>query len=78
VKNFRKPRERSKVLDPIECPHCGDINPPGKQFCGICGRSLTEEAMHQVEDAGAIVRRKLVEDPDAQKIFLELVKKLKK
>lgn len=48
VKLSRKKRERSKVLDPITCPHCGDINPPGKEFCGHCGQGLTEEARDKV------------------------------
>ena len=40
----KKIAERSKILDPLTCPACSEINPPGKSYCGHCGRTLTEQA----------------------------------
>lgn len=38
-----KLKERSKVLDPTTCSACSWINPPGTEYCGHCGRPLSEE-----------------------------------
>jgi uncharacterized OB-fold protein len=72
-----KARERSKALDPITCPRCSTLNPPGKKFCGQCGLSLTEEAKVEVEDISQQLRTLFVENPKAQAIFCEFLQTLK-
>lgn len=76
IKTPKKPREKSKSLDPITCPHCSTLNPPGKRFCGQCGHSLTEEAQMQVDDISQKIHSLFVENPNAQPIFYELLKQL--
>jgi uncharacterized OB-fold protein len=72
-----KARERSKALDPITCPRCSTLNPPGKKFCGQCGLSLTEEAKVEVENISQQLKTLFVENPKAQPLFIQLLKELK-
>jgi hypothetical protein len=78
IKIPAKTRERSKALDPVTCPRCQTLNPPGKRFCGQCGLSLTEEAQLQVVNMTQQLQTLFVENPNAQTIFSELLKELKK
>lgn len=78
IKTFQKAKERSHTLDPITCPQCSTINPPGKRFCGQCGSTLTEEAEIQVTDSAETIRQLLIKNPQAQTAFLEILTQLKK
>lgn len=42
----RKPRDAA--LDPLQCPKCAHINPPGGRFCSQCGAALTMDAVSDV------------------------------
>jgi len=78
IKIPAKTRERSKALDPITCPRCETLNPPGKKFCGQCGFTLTEEAKIQVTDSAETIRQLLIKNPQVQPVFLEILNQLKK
>jgi integrase len=78
IKTPAKTRQRSKVLDPIDCPQCSTLNPPGKKFCGQCGHSLTEDAKAQVDNVSQQLHALFAENPRAQPLFAELLKELKK
>jgi predicted amidophosphoribosyltransferase len=77
IKTSQKVKERSHTLDPITCPQCSTINPPGKRFCGQCGSTLTEEAEIQVFDSAETIRQLLIKNPPAQTAFLEILTQLK-
>ena len=34
----------SHVMDPRQCAHCGTVNSPTSNYCGVCGLPLTPEA----------------------------------
>jgi len=72
-----KTRERSKALDPITCPRCSTLNPPGKKFCGQCGFTLSEEAKEQLDTTSQKLQKIFATNPKAEAIFLDLVKELK-
>ena len=72
-----KARERSKALDPITCPRCSTLNPPGKKFCGQCGFTLSEEAKDATRYNLAKTPEDLCQNPKAEAIFLDLIKELK-
>ena len=78
IKISQKVKERSHTLDPITCPQCSTINPPGKRFCGQCGSTLTEEAKTNVETVSQELRMMFVKNPKAQTIFTELLAELQK
>jgi integrase/recombinase XerD len=44
-------RPRSKVLEPRQCPHCGEINGPTRRWCVKCETALTEEDREKVKVA---------------------------
>lgn len=60
---IKKPekREEKKLFEPIQCPSCGKVNPPGTKYCGECMRPLTGEAAteqaHYLTDATQIAQR---------------------
>jgi len=39
------------AADPIQCPRCHTINPPGARFCARCGLSLTGESTKDYDTA---------------------------
>jgi hypothetical protein len=77
IKTPTKTKERSKALDPVNCPQCSTLNPPGKKFCGQCGHSLTDEAKAQVDTISQQLHTLFVENPKAQPLFTQLLKELK-
>jgi integrase/recombinase XerD len=77
IKRSQKVKERERIFDPITCPQCSTINPPGKRFCGQCGLSLTEEAKIQLQYTSQQLRTLFIENPKAQSIFNELLAQLK-
>lgn len=44
-------KKAERGLKPIQCPHCKIVNSPLNSFCASCGRSLTEEAGDEEEEA---------------------------
>jgi len=40
--------QKSKALEPRQCPRCFTVNGPTIRFCGTCGFELTEEAANTV------------------------------
>jgi integrase len=77
IKTSQKIREREKTLDPITCPQCSAINPPGKRFCGQCGFTLSEEAKIQLNTTSQKLQKIFAANPKAEAVFLDLVKELK-
>ena len=77
IKIPQKSKEREKILDPITCSQCSTINPPGKRFCSQCGFSLTEEAHHAVENAEEQIRQLILQNPQIQNTFLQILKTIK-
>jgi len=77
IKTSQKLREREKTLDPITCPQCSAINPPGKRFCGQCGFTLSEEAKIQLNTTSQKLQKIFATNPKAEAVFLDLVKELK-
>jgi len=43
--------QRSKTLEPRQCPRCFTVNGPTLGFCGTCGFELTKEAMEKVKQS---------------------------
>ncbi|MGA2824184.1 MAG: site-specific integrase, partial [Bacteroidales bacterium] len=77
IKTSQKLKEREKTLDPITCPQCSSINPPGKRFCGQCGFTLSEEAKIQLDTTAQKLQKVFASNPKAEAVFLDLVKELK-
>jgi uncharacterized paraquat-inducible protein A len=48
--------EQTRRLEPIQCPTCHAISPPGKQYCADCGRALTLGAVSALDEAIAEAR----------------------
>ncbi|HPD75723.1 MAG TPA: tyrosine-type recombinase/integrase [Methanoregulaceae archaeon] len=42
-------RTKSKILEPRQCPHCGEINGPTRRWCVKCETALTEEDRERVK-----------------------------
>jgi integrase len=77
IKTSQKIKEREKILDPITCPQCSTINPPGKRFCGQCGFTLSEEAKIQLNTTSQKLQMLFATNPKAESMFHELMKELK-
>ena len=43
--------QRSKTLEPRQCPRCFTVNGATLGFCGTCGFELTKEAMEKVKQS---------------------------
>jgi RNA polymerase subunit RPABC4/transcription elongation factor Spt4 len=63
----------SEAPEPVQCPNCHLVMPPGSRFCGRCGMTLTAEAAETVNTvikaAEAVVANP--NDPEALTILLE-------
>ena len=56
--------ERSSgAPEPVTCPGCHTVMPPGSWFCNRCGAKLTKEAIKSVEDAEKVIERWLTASP---------------
>jgi site-specific recombinase XerD len=49
-------KKKSDALKAEQCPHCKHINSPGAQYCNVCGRPLTEEAVSTRDQIKQAVR----------------------
>jgi len=73
-----QPKEikEDKKMTPRQCKSCFAMNGPQSNFCHVCGKPLIDIAVKEVTKNGEQVRQLLLEDPKAQAVFLELMKKL--
>lgn len=62
IQRREKTRE-SKKMKPVQCPHCGNINSPGMQFCGTCGTPLDESALSQTEVVLDMLKTEMSSNP---------------
>ncbi len=72
---------RLKALDPITCPRCSTLNPPGKKFCGQCGQPTDLGGQNKTSLMTGRTRiRQLLSAktrPSKQIFICELIKELK-
>jgi integrase/recombinase XerD len=73
----KKEIKEDKKMVPRQCKYCFAMNGPQSNFCHVCGKPLTGEAQLDLNTGGERVRQLLVENPNAQAAFLELLKELK-
>jgi integrase/recombinase XerD len=77
IKTPQKLKEREKTLDPVTCPQCSSVNPPGKRFCGQCGFTLSEEAKIKLATTSDKLQKIFAANPKAEAAFFDLVKEIK-
>lgn len=78
IKDNTNEKDESQ-LKPKTCPRCEEVNEATNKFCRRCGLALDlKTAMKLDEERKGYdeVIKKFLEDPDAQKLFLEKSKKL--
>ena len=66
------------AMDPIKCPRCKKMNPPGARFCFACTAALTETIARQVDAAEDAIRASMADDPALMVKVAELLKEWKK
>jgi site-specific recombinase XerD len=66
----QKPETHSKVLEPIQCINCYHVNPPTLNYCGKCGRSLSEEETKTMEEKVDIARK--------SQDYIEIIERMEK
>lgn len=49
--------------EPVQCPTCHKIMPPGSTFCARCGLALSQKARNDLDGALAELQSLLVQDP---------------
>lgn len=62
--NIPEEEDQSAALDPVQCPQCHTINPPGSQHCCRCGIGLTAEARDSFQGILAELRTIAAGRPD--------------
>lgn len=58
----------SPSLQPVQCPRCSQINPPGSRWCSLCGMALTGDAITAKDTAIAMARN----SPEYQDLLEQL------
>jgi len=66
--------EKSRVLDPRQCPRCYTINPYDQDYCGKCGRPLTMEANTRITSMREDIKQLLMDPEFRREIQAELQK----
>jgi integrase/recombinase XerD len=56
----RKPR----TPKPRQCPGCNTVNGPTANYCGVCGRPLTEEVKERQQSISSRLKALIREDPE--------------
>ncbi|WP_343089245.1 tyrosine-type recombinase/integrase [Methanocalculus natronophilus] len=56
-------KKESGAPEPVTCPGCHTVMPPGSWFCNRCGAKLTQEAIKSVADAEKVIERWLTASP---------------
>ncbi len=74
----KKEIKEDKKMLPRQCKSCFAMNGPQSNFCHVCGKPLTGEALKQVSNFEEQVRGLLADNPKAGAAFLELLQELKK
>lgn len=66
--------ETQKKLEPVQCPICHTVNPPGSNFCSVCGQALNEKSAKNAAEAETGITEILGKMSDAEKFkFLQLI-----
>lgn len=73
----KKEIKEDKKMIPRQCKFCFAMNGPQSNFCHVCGKPLTTEAQRNVISNSEKVRQLLIDNPNVQTTFLELLKELK-
>jgi site-specific recombinase XerD len=71
-------KKKARGLKPYQCSHCSTINPPTSNYCSTCGHPLTKEAEQVVQDAEGQIRQLLIQNPQVQTAFLQILNTLNK
>ncbi|MBT8507424.1 hypothetical protein AZH53_03140 [Methanomicrobiaceae archaeon CYW5] len=64
--------DKSDALAPVQCYQCGQINPPGTEYCSRCGLALSAEAQATHE---AVIQKieEILASPGGAAIFKEAI-----
>ena len=66
IDGIETPKKKKKsLLNPIQCPKCGTINPAGHKYCECCMKPLTKEGEEDLELLGRLLLEKLKVNPAA-------------
>lgn len=68
---------RNEAPEPVQCSQCHFVNPPGSQFCGLCGMALSRQALESRQEAIEKLEE-LLRSGDAQSLELVLAALQKK
>ncbi|MCK8519493.1 tyrosine-type recombinase/integrase [Methanoculleus sp. 7T] len=55
--------QASESPEPVQCPTCHLVMPPGSQFCARCGLALSQKSRNDLDGALAELQSLLVQDP---------------
>lgn len=60
------PKKKQKsLLNPIQCPKCGTVNPAGHKYCECCMKPLSKDGEEELEVLGKVLLEKLKVNPAA-------------
>jgi integrase len=74
-------QKTEKLWKPSECPTCQNLNPPGVNFCLLCRKPLTQEAMAEVQRVETFSNEQITEilsNPEKIAQLTEVLNDLKK
>jgi integrase len=59
--------QRQQRVEPRQCAHCHAVNPPVANYCAVCGRAFTDDAVDEDE----AIRRFVAEHPEVLRDYLD-------
>lgn len=66
LNGIEMPKKKQKnLLNPIQCPKCGTINPAGFSYCETCNKPLTKKAEDDLAALGKDLLERLTKNPGA-------------
>jgi integrase/recombinase XerD len=68
---------KKKILEPLLCSRCRNINGPTANYCTTCGLPLTEEAQQVVRNADEQMHQLFLPDSQVQATFLQIITTMK-
>jgi integrase/recombinase XerD len=74
----KKEIKEDKKMIPRQCNSCFAMNGPQSNFCHVCGKPLTGDAQKHVMKTGDEVRNILIQNPNAQAAFMEIIREMQK
>jgi integrase/recombinase XerD len=74
----KKEIKEDKKMIPRQCNSCFAMNGPQSNYCHVCGKPLTGEAQKHVMKSGEEVRSILIQNPNAQAAFMEILREMQK